>query len=100
MSIIFNFKESFYIAKDLIEDKTLSINAKFLFTILDEKCYIGNVKKTEMSNKEIMEELMIKSSSTLSKIKKELIDNNYIEIEVRKNKVYYTPKFSYLRGDK
>ena len=95
-----NFEENAYMARELFEDKRLSINAKYLFTILDEKCYISGENTIAMSNKEALEELAIKSPSTLSKVKDELKKYGFVDIEVKSNKVYYTPKFSYLRGDR
>lgn len=97
---MFNFKEITYISRDLMADKRLSIGAKYLFSIIDEKCYLDNKETIHMSNKEAMEELAIKSTTTLMKVKKELTDNGFIKIETKKNKVYYTPAFSYLKGDK
>ncbi|HSQ90166.1 hypothetical protein [Romboutsia sp.] len=94
---MFNFEETFYMSYELLGIKGLSMEAKFLFSELDEIQYKTKNNVVEYNNKKAMELTRIKSTSTLSKVKKELIDNDLAEVEVRKNKVYYTLKKTFLK---
>lgn len=96
---MFNFKEITYISRDLMCNKEISMKAKYMFSIIDEEAYKKNSKTVEIRNDKMLADMKIKSTATLSKVKKELIDSNFIEIKVEKNKIYYTLKKSYLRGD-